>query len=273
MGKIAFLLTCFNRKAKTNNCLSSLFSIVPDAHVFLVDDASTDGTSELVKSEFPSVKLIKGDGNLFWNRGMHRAWTEALKGDYDFYIWLNDDVILRPYFLDELFFSYQKAEELSIVTGVIVDAKTKQVIYGGTDANKQLHQIDGDIHDVTDMNGNVVLVPKCVVNRIGINDPVLHHAGGDTDYGYTARKNGIRVVTTTREVAEGYRNDFDRLRKWNTNIIKRFKYLYSPMGTNPNIGFYFFKKHFGIFKAIAYYIYLHLINIPPDCIMTRKQPK
>ena len=270
MGKIAFIMTCYNRKLKTIACLQSLFSIMSEVDVYLTDDASSDGTSEIVQSQFPSVHIIKGDGNLFWNRGMHLAWSEAIKVGYDFYVWLNDDVILKPYFMDELLHSYSLAGKMSVVSGVIVDVGDGHVIYGGTDENKRLNPIDGQIHDVTDMNGNVVLVPQCVVDKIGINDPILHHAGGDTDYGYTARKNGIRVVTTTRAVAEGYRNDMDRLRKWNTSIIDRFKRLYSPMGTNPNIGFYFFKKHFGFTKAIMYYLYLHLINIPPDWMMSRK---
>lgn len=63
--KIAVLLTCFNRKNKTLACLKSLFGIIPNCHVYLVDDKSTDGTSEAIKQNFPQVKIIKGDGNLF----------------------------------------------------------------------------------------------------------------------------------------------------------------------------------------------------------------
>ena len=47
--------------------------------------------TEAVGKMFPQVHIIKGDGNLFWNRGMYMAWQAAIKEkDYDFYLWLND---------------------------------------------------------------------------------------------------------------------------------------------------------------------------------------
>ena len=36
------------------------------------------------------------------------------------------------------------------------------------------------------------------------------------------------------------------------------------MSSNPQIGFYLFKKHFGVLKAAEYWLYLHLINLFPD---------
>ena len=109
-----------------------------DVDVYLTDDASSDGTSEIVQSQFPSVHIIKGDGNLFWNRGMHLAWSEAIKVGYDFYVWLNDDVILKPYFMEELFHTYSLAGKLSIVSGIIIDIEDGQVIYGGTEKKKRV---------------------------------------------------------------------------------------------------------------------------------------
>ena len=46
--KIAAILTCYNRKEKTFQCLASLFEIIPTCKVYLVDDNSTDGTSTLI---------------------------------------------------------------------------------------------------------------------------------------------------------------------------------------------------------------------------------
>ena len=52
-SQIAVLITCFNRKEKTSNCLSSFYaSTFRENFVFdlyLVDDGSTDGTSEAVR--------------------------------------------------------------------------------------------------------------------------------------------------------------------------------------------------------------------------------
>lgn len=128
--KIAVLITCFNRKKKTLACLESLFSIVSNCHVYLVDDKSADGTSEAIKQNFPQVKIIQGDGNLFWSRGMYTAWKEAIKGCYDFYLWLNDDVELYPFFLQELMACMSYGKNECIISGLIENfEKTKNFIW------------------------------------------------------------------------------------------------------------------------------------------------
>ena len=262
--KIAVLLTCFNRKNKTLACLKSLFGIIPNCHVYLVDDKSTDGTSEAIKQTFPQVKIIRGDGNLFWSRGMYTAWKEAVKGCYDFYLWLNDDVELYPFFLQELMVCMSYGKNKCIVSGLIEDFEKTKILYGGSDKNKKLIQPNKDPQEITFMNGNVVLVPAYVVNKIGIIDPVFHHDLGDVDYGLTAIENHIKVYSTREPIAFGYSNHFCRVRKWNATLKQRFEKLYSPLGSPPSINFYFRRKHFGLIKAIEFIVYLYVINLLPD---------
>ena len=267
MNQIAALLTCHNRKEKTLNCLYSLLSIISNIDVFLVDDGSTDGTSTEVTKYYPQVKIIKGSGNLFWSRGMYTAWKEAMKYDYEYFLWLNDDVELYPYFLEELLECNKQNGDNCIITGLIENFEKTTILYGGSDENKTLIQANGLPQKVTHMNGNVVLVPKSVVDEIGIMDPKLHHDLGDVDYGLTAIENGINIYTTRRPIAAGYSNDFCRVRKWGVSLRQRFKKLKSPLGSPPAINFYFRKKHYGLFNACAYWCYLYVLNILPDCVV------
>lgn len=266
-NRIAILLTCHNRINKTIACLSSLKNIDIKCDIYLVDDGSTDGTSETIKKMFPEVFVIRGDGNLFWSRGMYTAWKKALEKGYEYYIWLNDDVELYPFFAKELFECEQLGGDNCIVSGLIENFDKTEILYGGSDAEKHLIQKNDTPVDIQYMNGNVVLVPQNVVNKIGIIDPIYHHDLGDVDYGLSAIKNGIRVISTRKPIARGYSNNFCRVRKWNSTIKKRFQKLYSPLGSNPNINFYYRKKHFGIVNAITYYLYLHIINILPDNVV------
>lgn len=214
MLSVAAILTCFNRKNKTQKCLESLFKILPDCDVYITDDGSTDGTRDMLHQCFPKVKVISGTGNLFWSRGMYTAWKEAMKYDYEYFLWLNDDVELYPYFLEELLECNKQNGDNCIITGLIENFEKTTILYGGSDENKTLIQANGLPQKVTHMNGNVVLVPKSVVDKIGIMDPKLHHDLGDVDYGLTAIENGINIYTTRRPIAAGYSNDFCRVRKW-----------------------------------------------------------
>ncbi|MDO6803819.1 glycosyltransferase family 2 protein [Wenyingzhuangia sp. 1_MG-2023] len=268
MNKIAVLLTCFNRKVTTLRCLEHLFSFDVDFDVYLVDDGCTDGTEKAVWTSFPQVNIIKSKGDLFWNRGMHLAWKEAAKQNYDFYIWLNDDVVLYNHAFKEILECSELNQHQAIISGVIETHDQSRVIYGGHDQNKKVITHNGSMNSITFMNGNFVLIPKAVFNNIGNLDPKYHHDLGDVDYGLRAKKQNVPVVTTRVPIASGDTNSICRVRLNNTTMIKRFKRLYSPLGSNPNINFYHRKRHFGYLNAVVYYCFLVGLNVLPDTLNT-----
>ncbi|MEC4852545.1 MAG: glycosyltransferase family 2 protein, partial [Jaaginema sp. PMC 1079.18] len=207
--KIAALLTCFNRKEKTLECLRLLFAQagVSDAtlEVYLVDDGSTDGTAAAVAQTYPQVNILTGTGNLFWNGGMRLAWDAAMPSHPDYYLWLNDDTLLYPDALHTLLETShqlsQKGEDAAIVAGSVQDPETQVLTYGGLRQKGPLYPPfkaqkipPTDAPQVCDMMcGNFVLIPQTVVAKIGNLDPQLTHYAGDWDYGLRARQAGCSV--------------------------------------------------------------------------------
>jgi len=265
---LACIITCHNRKSKTLACLDSLLKTLPQCNVYLTDDGSTDGTREAVASAFPNVIILQGDGNLYWNRGMYTAWKEATKTRFDYYLWINDDMRLYPFFFQELMECHNLCGKESIISGIIEDQEGKEILYGGTNDYGKLITSSSIPENVDHMNGGVVLIPQCVIDKIGILDPTYIHDLGDVDYGLTAKEYGIKVCCTRKPVAAGYKNDFCRVRKWGTNIRERFRVLYTPLGSPPKLNFYFRKKHFGIMNAATYWIFQYAINIMPDSVIS-----
>ena len=95
--RVAALMAAHNRRDLTLACLRSLDrQRVPGVtvDVFVLDDGSSDGTSEAIAEQFPEVTVLHGDGQLYWCGGMRQAFAAAIAGDYDHYLWLNDDVYL-----------------------------------------------------------------------------------------------------------------------------------------------------------------------------------
>ena len=74
---------------------------------YVVDDGSEDGTSEAVLQTIPETHLIAGSGNLYWGGGMRLAFKEAMKDGWDFYLLLNDDVILKPSAIEILLATFE----------------------------------------------------------------------------------------------------------------------------------------------------------------------
>ena len=60
---IHIVIPVYNRRDITRNCLLSLREQThTDFQVVVIDDGSTDGTSEMIQKEFPEVVLLMGDG-------------------------------------------------------------------------------------------------------------------------------------------------------------------------------------------------------------------
>src|SRR6476619_4525822 len=95
-ANIAVVMTCHNRRNTTLACLHTLYEQKHHCDVYLTDDGSYDGTAQGIKAEYPDVHILQGNGNLFWVGGMHLAFNEAIKNQYDYYLWLNDDTFLEP---------------------------------------------------------------------------------------------------------------------------------------------------------------------------------
>jgi GT2 family glycosyltransferase len=282
MYTIAVLLTCHNRRDKTITCLDSLYNcLLPSdfqLDVFLVDDGSSDGTSKAVSEKFPSVNVIQGNGNLFWNQGMRLAWDTASKTNkFDFYLWLNDDTVLDQNGIVELFDSWEEAFEKEKQSVLICGACRARVntdifSYGGRNEDGAVIP-SGQIQKVVYINGNVVLVPDKIFQLVGNLSPDYTHALGDIDYGLRLRKENIQCYSTKKFIATCPNNE--GLPDWcnqNKSFYLRWKSLYSPTGLNIK-EYILFRKKFNGWKWIIYAAKVYLKVISPGLygsVLSRK---
>lgn len=206
--RLAVLMTCHDRRSLTLACLDRLVAQtgVPKPDVYLVDDGSHDGTGEAVAAALPHVMVLPGDGTLWWNGGMRRAWAAAASAgiDYDGFVWLNDDVELVPDALERLVAAAREGADAggsAIVAGSTVDPATGAVNYGGSAASTpgrplrlQLIEPGERARPVDTISGNVVLVSRAAHQRLGNIDPRYEHIYGDLDYGFRARVVGVPVI-------------------------------------------------------------------------------
>ena len=242
-------MTCHNRRDGTLACLRALRSTLDragaSATVYLVDDGSTDGTSIAVLSEFPEVHLIRGDGSLFWNHGMRRAFQAAIDVGYPMYLWLNDDTILNDDAAALLLSTYDELEaagdRLSIVVGATHDPETHKQTYGGVVHSSGWHPLrlrlvePGTTPRRSDtFFGNCVLIPTEVAERVGNLDPVFRHKFGDIDYGFRASKQGCTIWTAPGYVGSCRHNPVDGT--WEDRSLtarERWRAARSPKGLPP----------------------------------------
>lgn len=271
MIKTAIILTVYNRKEVTLQGLRSLYEAIKTLgndytfDIYMTDDGCSDGTVNAVREEFPEIHIIKGNGKLFWNQGMRKAWQAANSSQecYDFYLWFNDDIKLYKSGLQTLFESSIKNGNIAIVSGAFCD-DNGIVSYGGW-SNNELVTPNGQPQQVEKINGNLVLVPKAVYDIIGMLDEHFRHSYGDWEYGIRARKAGIQLVITPSYV--GTCNRHDTLRKCydsEVSLTNRLKDLYSPNSVCPKDLLYYNCKCNSLYVALKSIVSIHLRTLFPN---------
>ena len=118
---VAVLMTCHNRRETTLRCLRRLEAQqLPEGwgiRTYLVDDGSSDGTSEAVRASHPDVVVLPGSGELYWTGGMVTADRAAMASRPDHLLWLNDDVELTDGAITMLIDSAHATRSEAIVVG------------------------------------------------------------------------------------------------------------------------------------------------------------
>ena len=90
------IIVSYNTRELLRACLRSVFdtaSDVEDLSVFVTDNASTDGSAEMVVAEFPAVRLIRAKKNLGFGRANNAA---VAQGHSEYLLLLNSDARLTP---------------------------------------------------------------------------------------------------------------------------------------------------------------------------------
>jgi GT2 family glycosyltransferase len=102
--KIYILLPAHNRREVTRRLIECLRDqTYQNYHLILIDDGSTDGTEEMVRSEISSLTVIKGNGNWWWAGSLQQGfeWLRENGVNSDALILLiNDDVRFFPDYLE-----------------------------------------------------------------------------------------------------------------------------------------------------------------------------
>lgn len=272
---LAVLMTVFNRKEKTLSCLKRLSTQSIPANIkidiYITNDGCTDGTPEALKILYPQIKIIDGNGTLYWNRGMLAAWKKAYKTkDYDFYLWLNDDTFLYDNAISTLINASQITEYKSLIVGTTSSTSdSNKITYGGKYNNKMIKP-NGHLQECNWINGNIVLIPKYVFHIVGMNDPIYHHSLGDNDYGFRVIENGLKNYVAPAIIGTCDRHS--NIEKWkdpSLPLAKRWKAMREPTGICPEEFFIYEKRHKGLINACFHYITIHIHCILP-CIWNFK---
>lgn len=118
---VSAIVVNYNGKKFLKECIESLSNqTYQPIEIILVDNASTDGSTELINKLFPSVNIIKLNANKGFTGGNIEG-LKHVKGEYIFLV--NNDVVLDKECIYNLVLSMEKSPEIGI-------GAVKMLVYG-----------------------------------------------------------------------------------------------------------------------------------------------
>ncbi len=127
---VSIILVSYNTKDLTRECIKSIYEKTHGISydIWVIDNASSDGSVEMLREEFPEVKLIASEVN----HGFGKANNIAIKESQGKYVFLlNTDTILLNNAVKILFDFMEESPEIGACGGQLFNADmTYQMGYG-----------------------------------------------------------------------------------------------------------------------------------------------
>jgi GT2 family glycosyltransferase len=270
---VYIIIPVHNRQGITLKCLQQLRlqGDINQYKVVVIDDGSTDGTTQAIQKNYPEVTALPGNGHLWWTGSIKLGMEYAYKMGANYFIWLNDDTLPDPGTIQTLIDFCAKHPQ-SIVSAQCYSAQSKtNKTFGGQNINglklNLLALEPGQVAECDCVSGNLVCLPRSIVDKIGYPPSQrVPHNTGDVVYSYMAKKAGYHIYVLGSATAVGDFNASDY--SWLTNeysMVERWKIINSPKSYLYPPGLWHYATTLyglsGIMIVVQAYVQLVLITI------------
>lgn len=256
---VSVIIVSYNTKDLTRNCLNSLYEKTQGVNfdVFVVDNDSQDGSCEMIKTEFPQVKLIESKENL----GFGRANNLAIKQSNAEYVFLlNTDTLLINNAIKIMldFLNDPNNKEVGACGGNLYDIENKNALsYGylptiktkfvktfqlkwlfpseNTKISDKGFNVKNELKQVDYITGADLMMRKSVLDQVGIFDEDFFLYYEETELQYRINKAGYKIFILPDAKINHLEGKSSSNRKNRRKVFLESEYL-------------FYKKCYGITK-------------------------
>ena len=197
----------WNRPGETAECIESVMkSYYKNWRIVVVDNGSTDGSTNLLRERFPETEVLEAGTNLGFAGGMNLGITFALENGADFVLILNNDAIVDPDMIEDLIKASAVEPGFCILGPTVFFYQDREKVwFKGGRRNWYWPAIDGldcesphsssgpEVIPVDVVSGCGMLVKRAVFEEVGLLDTKFFMYYEDTDFCLRARQKGHNV--------------------------------------------------------------------------------
>ena len=226
---VSVIVLNYNGTQWIDRCLQSLAETrYQNFNVILIDNASTDGSAETARNNFPEVELILNSDNVGFSEGNNIGIKKALAEGAKYVVLLNPDTIVTPEWLRELIEAGETCAEAGILGPV-------QLVYDKDELNSwTINALAKYLDELSDpeqarlqipvewVEGACFAVKREVFDVIGFLDPLYTAFYEEIDFCRRAACCGFQTVIVPRSRIHHHRGG---IWKSNAQMSRRRNYL------------------------------------------------
>lgn len=205
------IIVTYNHKRYLDSCIRSVLKQDHPLEVIVVDNCSSDGTSEFIETHFPNIRLIKNTDNYGYSGG-NNIGVKYANGEY--VVILNPDTIVEAGWLRELIEPLENNRNLittskiflfdglSINTCGTINHFTGLTFTRGLNENPDRYNIKEIISGIS---GCSFAIRKSDYNQLGGFDENFFVYNEDSDFSWRACLKGFKILyVPTSKVRHDY---------------------------------------------------------------------
>lgn len=227
-NKILAIIVTYNGMKWAGRCFSSLEASTTRPDVFVIDNGSTDGTQEYVKTHFPFVTLVENHSNLGFGQANNIGLQFALDNDYDYVYLMNQDAWVMPDTLSSLVGLMTSHPDYGILSPMQLECSGKnldnnfasltlgRLQYSPKIINDLYFERVEDVYEVSFVMASHWMISAACLRQTGGFSPTFFHYGEDDNYIQRAHIHDFKAG-----VAPGVHaiHDRERRQKKKKNIV------------------------------------------------------
>jgi GT2 family glycosyltransferase len=205
---VAVIILNWRGLEDTRACCDSLGKLTySEAKVFVVDNASGDGSAEALRSEFPRFNHIQNGKNLGFSGGNNAAMNQLLMQNYKYILLLNNDTVVAPDFIEPLVDAAETDPQIGMVGAKIYYFNSPDVIWyaGGSVDFEECHPFRHIGENTVDhgqydqpretgwITGCCLLARSEVLKQIGLLDEAFGYYCEDVHWCLRVKKAGWKI--------------------------------------------------------------------------------
>lgn len=214
MSSVAVVIVNWNRRDDTLRCIASVQASTgcrPD--IFLVDNASSDGSVEAVAAAHPDVNIVVNELNLGFAEGNNVALRRVLAANYPYVMLLNNDTAVAADALQWMLETMRLHPRVGVVSPAICYLDQPDIVWsaggtidwrsgsvGSSFFNAPRQGLPTEPFEAGHVSGCCMLLTRSAILDAGLLDPRFFMYYEETEWCVRIARSGHRILVAPRAV-------------------------------------------------------------------------